>query len=563
MKKGIAAFLMILLLEQYSACAAVIDHVDVDQDNSTVSITGSLPVAKAKQRVGILLLKKDITPEQFMQASDVQRAEMIAQILQTETDADGGYAVTALLSEPTGNYYVRVGYGLKNQARGEQFHFLSVRDLEAVFAELNTVKDADQLRELIEPYLSYLGLDTALYEVSQDKTEVCRLILIERDLLPGKAFGQYGDFADVFYHCAYMQAMAAAKTAAAVLELMGANMARYETLAIYPTWQRLDADGKLAAAEVLANTASFASVAQMDEAFSEAVVLETVARVVSHGDIAVVLAENAQLIGFDKAQYDALTREQKAEVHKAVAGKRYASLASLKSALHTAMGSSGQTGGGSKRPGSSGGSGGSAKPMTGSLTSPVQTQNPVNQYVPFADMDTAAWAQDCVQYFHQHKLIDGDGNGNFRPNDAITRAEFVKLLVNCFSLRDHGAQAAFDDVSADDWFYPYVASAVSAGILQGVSEREFAPQDNLSREQMAVILDRMTGYLELPLSVEQQRFSDEGEVSGYARESVARMGAAGLMRGMGDGRFCPQQTTTRAQACAALYQMVTRGGPEK
>lgn len=564
MKRGLMAFAAAMLLLQCTVGAAVIDDVTSSKTDSSLTITGTLPVAKAGQKVGIVLLQKDCTPEQFEAANDTQKAAMIAEVRQAVTDGQGAYTVTFELSESSGTYYVRVGYGLKNGSRTTGFYYFNLNDIETLVGAINAVTGAAELHGLIEPYLPYLGLDTALYEASEDQEGICRLILNERDLLPGKAFSKIGEFADVFYECSYMQAVTLAQSPETVLSLIADNAARYEKLAVYPTWQKLDETGRLAAAAALLKQTDYTSVADMDEVFASCVILEAVAHVVSHGDIQPILEDNAKLIGYDKQAYAALSPEKQSDVHKAVAGERFGGISQLATAIDDAIRAAGKTGGGgtgSSRPGGGGGGG----TIVGALATPTPTPSPDTQLetVGFADMETAAWAKEYVQYFYERKLVDGDGDGNFRPNDQITRAEFVKLLVNCFNLRDDAAQAVFDDVTADDWFFPYVASAVSVGILQGVSDTEFAPHANLTREQMAVILDRTAAYLGMELSDEVQAFADDAEISDYARESVGRMYASGLIQGVGDGRFCPQDSATRAQACTVLYHIVMGGGAEQ
>lgn len=175
--------------------------------------------------------------------------------------------------------------------------------------------------------------------------------------------------------------------------------------------------------------------------------------------------------------------------------------------------------------------------------------------VSFTDIFVVPWADDAIRTLAARGAIEGDGNGLFRPNDSITRAEFIKLLVGMVDLAQEGVESRFTDVSPADWYAPAVASAEKAGIINGKADGSFGAHDLITRQDMAVILDRTLAILEMKLPASENRtpFTDHGEISPYALEAVERMYHTGLMNGMGDGFFAPQQFAERSHAAVLLY----------
>lgn len=175
--------------------------------------------------------------------------------------------------------------------------------------------------------------------------------------------------------------------------------------------------------------------------------------------------------------------------------------------------------------------------------------------VSFNDIFVVPWADDAIRTLAARGAIEGDGKGSFRPHDSITRAEFIKLLVGMVDLAQEGAASTFTDVSPADWYAQAVASAEKAGIINGKADGSFGANDLITRQDMAVILDRTSAILGIKLPGGENRtpFTDHSEISPYALEAVERMYRTGLINGMGDGFFAPQQFAERSHAAVMLY----------
>ncbi|MCL2225160.1 MAG: S-layer homology domain-containing protein [Defluviitaleaceae bacterium] len=176
----------------------------------------------------------------------------------------------------------------------------------------------------------------------------------------------------------------------------------------------------------------------------------------------------------------------------------------------------------------------------------------------FNDVPMNAWFHDFVTVVHHHGLMHGVGYRTFAPEAPMTRAMFIQVIANLEGV-NLGAFAAgspaFNDVAQGAWYYPAIQWANSEGITFGVGEGYFAPNVNVTREQMAALLNRYATHRNITLPVRGTTpFTDAGAVSYWAVTDVAAIQAAGIIGGFPDGSFAPQQTATRAQV-ATIFAM--------
>lgn len=172
----------------------------------------------------------------------------------------------------------------------------------------------------------------------------------------------------------------------------------------------------------------------------------------------------------------------------------------------------------------------------------------------FKDIGADHWALNAIAHSVARGYFKGEGEGRFAPNRAITRAEFVTILGRKAGITPTGASTAFGDVKADAYYAPYVAWAESKGIVKGTGFGKFEPNRNITREEMAVILDKfLTDQKKTYPSTVKTQFNDAGIVSSWAKESVEKMANQGLLSGVGNGNFVPKGSFTRAQAAQVLY----------
>ncbi|MFD2328956.1 S-layer homology domain-containing protein [Cohnella sp. GCM10020058] len=182
----------------------------------------------------------------------------------------------------------------------------------------------------------------------------------------------------------------------------------------------------------------------------------------------------------------------------------------------------------------------------------------------FTDLQQYAWAIPAVEALAARGAVRGDGNGTFRPNGIVTRAEFVTMLANTFGLDSETGSdaAAFTDVAAGQWYSNAVASAAKLGIVTGRADGSFGLDAPITRQEMAAMLYRAASELKLDLNAssaaQAAAFTDADAIAPYARDAAAAMQRAGILQGTGAGAFDPAASTTRAQAATAIYRLFER-----
>ena len=175
----------------------------------------------------------------------------------------------------------------------------------------------------------------------------------------------------------------------------------------------------------------------------------------------------------------------------------------------------------------------------------------------FLDVSDGYWAAPYIWRLYELGAVNGVETHRFAPGVLVTRGAFVTILGRLSGVETAAyADVPFTDVRSADWYGPYVAWAAELGITLGFEDGSFRPGDNISREQLAVMLQRyMTAFGLEPALEERSAFSDENSISKWALEAVNLLRDAGLMNGRGDNRFEPKGTATRAEICAVVCRM--------
>lgn len=177
----------------------------------------------------------------------------------------------------------------------------------------------------------------------------------------------------------------------------------------------------------------------------------------------------------------------------------------------------------------------------------------------FSDIGADHWALNAIAHSVARGYFKGEGEGRFAPNRAITRAEFVTILGRKAGIAPSGASAAFKDVNVGAYYAPYVAWAESKGIVKGTGNGKFEPNRTITREEMAVILDKFLGdQNKIYSSTNKAQFDDGTTISSWAKGSVEKMANLGFLSGVGNGNFVPKGSFTRAQAAQVLYTIDTK-----
>ena len=135
------------------------------------------------------------------------------------------------------------------------------------------------------------------------------------------------------------------------------------------------------------------------------------------------------------------------------------------------------------------------------------------------------------------------------------------MLVRALGLKDQGADTGFQDVKANGWFAAAVATAVENGLIEGFSNGTFRPGEEITREQMSVLLLRALKLAGKDLETGGsgsilERFKDRESIASWSEEAVSAIVHSGLMEGRSSNKFVPKAHSTRAEGVVVLTRML-------
>lgn len=169
----------------------------------------------------------------------------------------------------------------------------------------------------------------------------------------------------------------------------------------------------------------------------------------------------------------------------------------------------------------------------------------------FAASDISGhWAQSDMETLSGLGIMKGYTDGTFRPNNSITKAEYITLLNRTFGLTATQSISA-SDLSSSKWYYSEIQKAAAAGYLFTFGGK-VKPDEELTREEAAAMFGRLLG---LSTSTEKTSFSDDASISSWAKPYIPAVAAAKIISGYPDGSFHPTETITRAEVCRVLMNV--------
>lgn len=167
----------------------------------------------------------------------------------------------------------------------------------------------------------------------------------------------------------------------------------------------------------------------------------------------------------------------------------------------------------------------------------------------FTDVSATAWYYDAVKFVSKNGLMNGIGSTIFAPDANLTRAQLAQILYNKEDKPAVNSTSSFTDVAAGDWYAPTVAWAAANNIVGGYGNGQFGPNDNITREQLAVMLWRYAG---VPTANSDLAFSDVGQISDFAQDAIRWAVENKILNGKGNNILDPKGFATRAEAAQML-----------
>ena len=529
----VLVLIMMILPQRGSAAAAVLNEPQIQQDE-TVLISGSIGSSLKRGQVTVTVFFDSKTDADITEGDN---KGTIAFIKKVQSEPDGTFSV---LWEPERNGM----YDIKAVSSGgicvfEDFWYTSLKELtrlQKVLLEGNSEDIAEVLND--EDSLNTLEINTELLKGRNVQNTAEALVALREYNKETIDAVQYVEDAVKLARFKSEKSEEAFSLYAEILEKYDVpfdNKAVYDAL-----------DNGAVKSGVLENF-SQKSVGKLeaanDELKAEVILSGTEKSLWSECEKYLLMIDEKILDGCGSKSY----------VLKNTAGKRYSALSELQSSVEKLVKDSKkeQSGGNSSTGGTGGGKNISMKLETTGNDNKA-SEEAVRKV--FSDVPESHWAFDAVNYLRWNNIVNGDTNNSFNPEKNVSRAELVKMLVCAFNVK--GSTCDFADVNSGDWFYEYVAAAFTKGLINGDGVN-FRPNDDITRQDAAVIIFRFAENSEKKYTGGDLIFEDADSISDYAKNAVAALCSDGTINGIDGKRFAPQERLTRAQCAKMIYGIIT------
>ncbi len=194
--------------------------------------------------------------------------------------------------------------------------------------------------------------------------------------------------------------------------------------------------------------------------------------------------------------------------------------------------------------------------ITSIAISPLIIANPAFAQTSFNDVQSNYWASQFIQELSKRNIIAGFPDGSFRPEEAVTRAQFAAMLNKAFNKSPQRQTIRFNDVATNYWAYNAIQQSYVTGFLSGYPGNRFEPNQAIPRQQVLVSLANGLNYsASTNINSSLQYFNDAANISDYARSPIAAAVEKRLVVNYPNVKFLnPTTNATRAQVAAFIYQ---------
>lgn len=165
---------------------------------------------------------------------------------------------------------------------------------------------------------------------------------------------------------------------------------------------------------------------------------------------------------------------------------------------------------------------------------------------------TDHWAEDTIQKWFDDEKILGYEDGSFKPENSITRAEFMTMVNSSYDFEEL-AEINYEDADSEEWYYVEVQKAVEAGYIVGDNEDTVRPTDEITRQEVSVVITRLNN---IEQNTDVSMFVDKNDIADWAVGYVGAVANAEYMIGDDNNNFSPNEDITRAEALVTLDRAI-------
>lgn len=557
MKQRICAvctiFCMVITL-----CTAVV-NAETEINGDSVTITEMFGAETANERFTLTVYRTDVNLEGDVTAADVRY------IAEVSAGADGKVVFTFPFKQTSGAYPYHVKGETGAAEKSAVLYYVNQKAYEEAVAELKEALQKPQaekavaLQEVLTKHIDTLQLtkDFPIYQSIKNKDNRTAFDRLADSL---KAEMTADELCHEFQNAILLCAIETAdKTMVQeIIEDYRAVLGLTNETALDYYDSSLSVSAKLNIAEAISKNV-YSTSPQLTKKVYEEIALAVLNEAVTWQKLSEALGELRELAEIETGKlYNLSKTEQNSALQSVVAKRPYASLSDFSSKLAAAIQTTANNSSGSFGGGGGGGSlgGGSGKASSVTMTPEVLEEVYGNDRAErFSDLENVVWAKEAILNLAERNVISGRGNGIFAPNDSVTREEFVKMLILALDFEVTDNRVDFTDTTPEMWYAPYVATAWEVGVTTGNGDGTFGVGMPISRQDAVVMLARAMEIRQISMNSvnESTVFTDENQISEYAKDAVYRLTGYGILNGVGDGSFAPVLNVTRAEAAKMLY----------
>ncbi|MCF6138773.1 S-layer homology domain-containing protein [Pseudalkalibacillus berkeleyi] len=176
---------------------------------------------------------------------------------------------------------------------------------------------------------------------------------------------------------------------------------------------------------------------------------------------------------------------------------------------------------------------------------------------------TGHWAEKSLRYLNDEGIMNGYGNGIFKPNSKVTRAEFAAFVTRALDLPEDPNFEAFKDVELEKWYFGPIHKSAAVKIINGYPDGTFKPNNNISREHMAAVINQALKTKAIESTEGNVTFSDKADIHPDLLDDIGRVVSLKIVNGNPNGTYLPKNFTTRAEAAVVIHRLLTVMTPPK
>lgn len=191
---------------------------------------------------------------------------------------------------------------------------------------------------------------------------------------------------------------------------------------------------------------------------------------------------------------------------------------------------------------------------------PVVTHSNEESELPFTDVSRSKWYYDAIKSVYEAGIMEGISQDSFTPEAVMTRSQAVTILYRLSGTYETGfaSYATFSDVNKSDWYIDYLGWAVKEELVKGYPEGDFRPNNPITRQELAKLIVEFLKYVIATVESESRvdSFNDSETFADWSKDYIESLRTTGLMQGDDQGNFNPLKTATRAEVATVIVRML-------